>query len=165
MATPDEQSTGSFWGVPEMRIAWISLPFLAGVFIVNLIALGPSPLSFISLGLVLAVAVIIVFYAASLARSNREVKIERSELKSIIFDLEDALILYDENFKMLFFNPAAERLFGIPSGKIVGRTLSPGDAQDPERHLLTQVIFPSLAPVMTSRTEPGSYPQVVQLNF
>ncbi|OGY96549.1 MAG: hypothetical protein A2122_02465 [Candidatus Liptonbacteria bacterium GWB1_49_6] len=165
MATPDEQSTGSFWGVPEMRIAWISLPFLAGVFIVNLIALGPSPLSFISLGLVLAVAVIIVFYAASLARSNREVKIERSELKSIIFDLEDALILYDENFKMLFFNPAAERLFGIPSGKIVGRTLSPGDAQDPERHLLTQVIFPSLAPVMTSRTEPGSYPQVVDISF
>ncbi len=165
MATPDERSTSGFWGVPEMRIAWVSLPFLAGAFVVNLIALGPSPLSLISLGLVLAVAVIIVFYAVSLARSNREVKIERSELKSIIFDLEDALILYDGNFKMLFFNPAAERLFGLRSEKIVGRTLSPGDAQDPERQLLTRVIFPSLAPVMVSRTEPGSYPQVVDISF
>lgn len=165
MATQDEKPIGGIWSVPEMRIAWISLPFLAGVFIVDLAALGPSPLSLLSLGLVVAVAIIIIFYAASLARSNREAKIERSELKGIIFGLEDALILYDGNFKMLFFNPAAERLFGVSGGKVLGRTIVPGDAQNPELRMLAQVIFPSLAPVMVSRTEPGSYPQVVDVSF
>ncbi len=150
--------------LPEMKIFWVFLPFLAAIFIINTLFLTPF-LIFLTGGLVLIIAIIVFFYAASLAKSNQNVGEERTNLKNIIFGLEDSIVVYDENFSILFFNPAAEKLFGLRAESLMGRQISPQDAKDPVLHLLAQVIFPSLSPVMVSRSEPGVYPQKVDLSF
>lgn len=150
--------------MPEMRIVWVFVPFLAGIFIVNAFFL-PLLLKIITAALILAVGGIIFFYAASLAYSNRDVKAERSELRSIISTLEDAVVVYDEDFRMLFFNAAAEKLFAMKSDDVLDKQITPGDAANPALKLLVQVIFPSLAPVVISRSETGTYPQIADVSF
>ena len=66
---------------------------------------------------------------------------------------------------MLFFNPSAEKLFGVEARAVVGHEIKPQDAEKPEWRLLTQVIFPSLAPAMAARSPAGQYPQVVDISF
>jgi uncharacterized protein (DUF58 family) len=70
--------------LPEMRLFWFFLPFLVALFIIDLIYL-PQVFIFIVLAILLVLTVIILINNLRLARSNLEIKIERNELKSIIF--------------------------------------------------------------------------------
>lgn len=117
-----------------------------------------------------ALALLIGFFAALFFLRRPDLaphapKAEENELQSIVYSLEDALIAYDQNFKVFFFNPAAERMFGIPREHIVGEMVQPQDAERPDRRLLTQVIFPSLAPTLAPRSKAGTYPQIVDISF
>ena len=97
--------------------------------------------------------------------SIKESSIEDDEFKNIVLRLRDALILYDRNFKFIFFNPAAEELFQIPAASVLGREFKPQDAENGALRRLVQVIFPSLAPIVVSRTPAGVYPQIIDLSF
>ncbi len=87
------------------------------------------------------------------------------EFESILNGLSDPLILYDQNFRILFFNPAAEDLFKIKASSILGKSLQPQEAERSELRVLVQVLFPSLAPVMVPRSPSGVWPQVVDISF
>ena len=54
---------------------------------------------------------------------------------------------------MIFFNPAAERLFKMQGKNAMGHAFSPQDVEKEGWQILTQVIFPSLAPRVISRSE------------
>jgi signal transduction histidine kinase len=96
---------------------------------------------------------------------KQDTQVERSELKEILVNLEDALIVYDKDFKIIFFNPSAEKLFHIKKDQVLGKVMSPQNVSDANLKLLTQVVFTSLAPVMISRSEAGAYPQVTDLSW
>ncbi len=161
----------SFWQkfilyalLPEMRLFWFLLPFLIILLIINIFYL-PEVWVFVSLVFFLILGIIILINSLRLARSNQEIKIERNELKSIIFNLRDGVIAYDPNFKILIFNRAAEEIFNIPAQEIIGQYFSPERAREPRFKLISQAIFPSLAPVVIRRSEAGVYPQIVDLSF
>ncbi len=116
-------------------------------------------------GLVLITGFVIFFYTARLRQSSRALEVERGKFRNIIYHFEDALILYDQNFKIILFNPEAERLFRLKAEAVVGTKVTPQDAENPARRFLAQVVFPSLAPIMVNRSEPRVYPQVVELSF
>ena len=100
-----------------------------------------------------------------LARSNLEIKIERNGLEGVISNLRDGVIAYDPNFRILIFNPAAEQIFNIRNKEVIGQDFSPARGQESRFKLLTQVIFPSLAPLVIRRSEAGVYPQVIDISF
>ncbi|MBM3256864.1 MAG: PAS domain S-box protein [Candidatus Liptonbacteria bacterium] len=87
------------------------------------------------------------------------------EFRTVLERLDDALFVYDKDFKVTFWNPAAERLFGLESAEVLGKVVSPQDAENPRRRLLAQVAFPSLAPGMIARSPAGVFPQIVDLSF
>lgn len=149
---------------PEMRIFWFSTPFLIAIFILNVIYL-PAFLIFMGGGLLALVAAVVFASSYRVARLNQSIAIEQSELRGIISSLEDALIAYDQNFNVLFFNPAAERLFKLEQEKVLAHRLEPQDIERPEWNLLAQAVFPSLAPGMVARSRAGVYPQVVDISF
>lgn len=150
---------------PEMRVFWIFLPFLITIAIVNAFALDSVFLIALIGALVVVAGLIVFFYAVSLTRSNEAVKREQTQFEGIVLTLEDALIVYDQSFRILFFNRAAERVFNVRADAVLGGAVTPQDVQDPARRLLAQVIYPSLAPVMVNRSDPGAYPQVVEMSF
>jgi len=86
-------------------------------------------------------------------------------LEQVLFALQDGLIIYTQDFKINFINPAAESMLGVHKEKVLGKTISPQDIRSSEFKLLVQVLFPSLAPVMTAVSESGKYPQIVDLSF
>lgn len=90
---------------------------------------------------------------------------EQIKFDSILNSLQDAVIVYDKNFKVSIFNSSAERIFKVPASEVVGHVISPDKVSVPKYTLLIQTLFPSLAPVVNKKTEAGVYPQVVDITF
>ncbi len=86
-------------------------------------------------------------------------------LRAIISAMEDALLVYDQNFAVQLMNPAAERLLGLKQAELLGQTLTPKNAENPKLQRLTQIIFPTLAPTIVPRSRAGEYPQVIDTSF
>ncbi|MBI2888749.1 MAG: HAMP domain-containing histidine kinase [Candidatus Liptonbacteria bacterium] len=148
----------------------------------KLVWLGCVPLAvaiviggfFLPIFLLLAQAVLLVGAALIMARGVGEggasaapaaQEFSPNAFRMVLERLGDALFVYDKDFKVTFWNPAAERVFSLPSAEVLGRALTPQDAENPRRRLLAQVAFPSLAPGMVARSEAGAYPQVTDLSF
>ena len=104
-------------------------------------------------------------YIAPEAKQVMSAEVSQTELESILNNFGDTLIIYDENFQILFFNTAGEKLFMVKAGEVSGKQIKPESVDNQGLSLLTQVIFPTLAPVMVSRSHPGEWPQTVDLSF
>ena len=140
-------------------MAWILLAVIVVAFVLDAMVFANNVLLLIAGGLLAIVFVLVVLTAYRAARTDRDTKIERSELKSILGSLDDALIVYDENFRAIFFNPAAERIFKIPAKKVLEHKFVPQDIERQGWRTLIQVIFPSLAPRVISRSKEGNTPK------
>jgi len=99
------------------------------------------------------------------ARTERDTSVERSELNSILASLSDGLIVYETDFRVIFFNPAAERIFKLDAKTVIGHVFSPRDVEREGWRTLIQIVFPSLAPRVVPRTKENEYPQVVDISF
>ena len=150
--------------LPEMRLFWFLLPFLVAILVINTIYL-PDPWRIVSLGVIAVLGLVIAVTNLRLAKSNLEVKVERNELKSIIANLRDGVIAYSQNFRIVIFNHAAEQIFSLAAKEMIGQIFTLERARDPRFQLMAQVIFPSLAPTVFKRSDPGTYPQIVDLSF
>lgn len=149
---------------PELRIVWFLFALILASIVADFIFLS-APLSLLVSGLLAVIAGLVFASVFRAAKSDRQNKIERNELKAILFSLEDSLIVYDRDFRALFFNPAAEKFFKLNSGMVMGHQFSPQDVEKPAWKLLAQVMFPSLAPTIVMRSRAGEYPQVADLSF
>lgn len=149
---------------PEFRVAWI---LLALVIAAGAMAWGflISPISWVEIGLLLIIFILVFVSVYTSAQTDRNTSVERNELKSILASINDALIVYEPDFKAIFFNPAAERIFKLQEKQVLGHIFSPQDVEKDGWRVLTQVIFPSLAPRVISRSKEGDYPQVVDVSF
>ncbi len=149
---------------PELRMVWFLFALLIAAIVLNFTFL-PLPTSLITPGLLIIVGALVFVSVYRAAKSDRQNRIERNELKAILFSLEDSLIVYDKDFRAIFFNPAAENLFKLNAGMVAGHQFLPQDVEKPAWRLLAQVVFPSLAPTVVSRSRAGEYPQIVDLSF
>lgn len=153
-----------FLALREMSVFWVLLLLLAGLFVAHVIYFPPVVLA-VSGGIVVIIASAVFFGIARAVRLVRGAAGGESSCAGIISSMQDALVVYDMNFSVSLFNPAAERLFGVAHETIVGRSLSPKDAEEHSLRRLAQVIFPTLSPTMIPRSKTGEYPQVVDLSF
>jgi len=153
-----------YFTLPEMVSFWVLFILITATATINFIFLeGIWPL--VILGIYLITISVIFASNLRLARSNWEVKVERNQLKSIIENLKDGLIVYDPHFKIQIFNKAAEAIFGVGANDILGQFFNPGFVQNPKFNFLAQVIFPSLASVSQRLSEPDVWPQIVDITF
>jgi len=83
--------------------------------------------------------------------------------RQIIAELPDGVIGYDQNFKVIVFNPAAEKIFNLPADGVIGQIITPETLRKPGWTALTQTIFPSLAPSISQISEADEWPQVTDL--
>jgi signal transduction histidine kinase len=148
----------------EFRMVWASFALFIATFVIDAYFLS-SFFILIEAGLFCIVFIFLFARVYASARTNKETAIERNELKSILNGLDDAIIVYDEHFNAVFFNPVAERLFKIKAEAVLGHTFVPQDVERAGWQTLIQVIFSSLAPRVVARSKEGEYPEVVDLSF
>lgn len=146
---------------------YLAVGLLSGVIILGFLGVVFSSWIFPLAAAVLSVGAIFLVYDLILKTGEMTfgVSLERNQLKSIIGTMDDALLVYDQNFKVLFLNGASERLFGVKNSEFIGKQIDPKLASNSALKRLVQVVFPSLAPSMISRSASGKYPQVVDLSF
>ena len=156
--------------MPETRLFWyfvlFSAIFLAVNFFVNFeIIYLPMPLIFINGGLLIFFLIFTFFHSIKLAKKNLEIKTDKAAFVNILSVLPSGIVVYDRNFKILLFNKAAESIFGISVDDVVGQRFSPDRVSQPRYRLLSQVLFPSLAPTVVKYSDGGDYPQKMDLSF
>ncbi len=149
--------------LPELVTFWIFLIVAIVFIIVNLLNIPGS--NYISIVLLSIVGASILAISLRLATTNLEIKLERNQMKSIIFNLQDGIIAYDTDFKILVFNRASENIFGMPAEAVIGKIFSLDYASKMKSKTLMQSMFPSLAATSVNRTEIGSNIQIVDISF
>ncbi|HTY39724.1 MAG TPA: ATP-binding protein [Candidatus Paceibacterota bacterium] len=150
--------------LPEMRIFWTLLPLIA--IVVGIVAPRLEPVYIVAItGLLFIVAGAVFWSALRVAQVDLATRTERNELRNIVMTISDALIVYDQDFRIFFFNPAAEKLFALSATDVVGQIVTPQAAERPGWTLLAQVIYPSLAPTLVYKSKTGEYPQIVDISF
>ena len=160
----NNSKTKSNFLASEPILVWILSGLLIVIFITDIFFLPIFALLFVSI--VLCVVFIILFLTLSnTAKLQKETLIERNESKSILTGIGDAVIIYDKDFNVIFFNSTAERLFKIKSSDIIGYKLTPNDIKKENWQILIQTVFSSLAPRVINHSREGEYPQVVDISF
>src|SRR3989344_2653796 len=149
----------------EMRFLYVILCTIPIFLLINLIALGGDVWFWISSAFILAFGVVLMRHEYKDSLRGYGEKVSYGRLESIVTNLEDAVIAYDQDFRVLIFNASAERIFNIPKAQVLGQVLSPGKASEKGYQILIQTIFPSLAPTVVSRSDANQYPQVVDISF
>jgi signal transduction histidine kinase len=97
---------------------------------------------------------------------KKEVKtVYEQQADVIIQNLSVGVVVYNADFEVQIFNAAAEDIFGVTMEEAQAQKLDASLAMDPKLQVLTQVIFPTLAPVVIKHSDPGVYPQVADVIF
>jgi len=149
---------------PELRFFWAFLLLAIVLLVIDAINLDLIWL-WIDLAVFAVLGVVIFWIGLSAAKSNMANRSSSRRLDSIIANLSDGVVVYDNDFKILIFNNAAEGIFNIQREQVMGQSFGPERAGEPNFRLLTQTIFPSLAPKVVRQSEPGAYPQIIDISF
>lgn len=154
----------SYLKAPEMRPFWYFLPLALVLLGINAFYLRMEWIV-INASIFAVMGSIIFLNGTRIIRLNGEIKLERNELGSIVANLLDGLIAYDQSFKVVMMNRAAGQLLGLAPEEVIGSRITPENAKDVKFTLLAQILYPSIAPLVVRKTEGGVYPQVVDMSF
>jgi two-component system phosphate regulon sensor histidine kinase PhoR len=109
--------------------------------------------------------IIALYYALVVGEKKSDLSFERGRMEKMIANLNDAVISYDGDFRVVVWNSAAEKLFKLRRKDIIGQAISPEKISDPAFRLLVQTVFSSLAPSVIQKSAPGVYPQLIDVAF
>jgi len=89
----------------------------------------------------------------------------KSQIPYDIFSvIMDGIIIYDSNFKIIYFNEACEEIFNLKKEEVLRKQIKVSDAQDERFQRLVQVIFPSLAPIVIHKESKDDI-DISEINF
>lgn len=149
---------------PEFQIVWVLLALIVVETALIFYLRAPWVL-YAAAGVLVVIAILAIADVYFSAKKDRDTSVERSELKGIFGSINDGLIVYEADFRVIFFNAAAERIFKLDAKSVLGHALSPRDVETEGWQTLTQVVFPSLAPRVVAHSKEGAYPQVMDISF
>jgi len=145
-----------FWEFSILGIA-VSIVYIA----------FPKSAIFLYIWIVVFFSLLAAFLKTSIERVlyKDQIIIQNENLSSLIDHLDDAVVLYDKDFKIIIINPAAERLFSLSKKMIEGTRIGPASVKNKQLKLLTETLFPSLAPGARQTSETGTWPNIIELSF
>lgn len=135
--------------------------------LVSVLAFTHFPLLWFIISCVLFSALIggAFFVGLSFTDCRKEKEYEEERVGKLVENVNDAVIVYDKDFKVLVWNRMAEDIFKLSRKDAVGTVISPEKISDPSFKTIVQAIFPSLAPSVVRRSAPGEYPQIMDISF
>ena len=150
---------------PEMKILWLFLFLVSLIVIIDVIYLEEIFWILVSIIILASIGTVIAVNSIRTARLTERLRLEKARLDTIISSMDDGVLVYDQDFRILLFNPAAASIFGIPAQEAIGQQLSPESVKNEKLKELAMTVFQSLAPQVVRQTAEGVYPQIVDLSF
>lgn len=154
----------AYLSLPEMILFWIMLIIM--LFLLGIILHFGEGL-WETIALVITIIFLLISFFLSLRNTIKhyELLAERNQVKTILANFTEAIIAYDSDFRITVFNSAAEDLFGLKAFDVIGEIVTPEWAKNPKTKLLAQVLFPSLAPAMTWKSDPAVFPNIMEISI
>lgn len=149
---------------PEFRPVFYLSPFILAAVIIGFVFL-PAPWNLIVAAILLLVWLLLMGLSWRLAKANVHIKTEAVERRSIIEHLPIGILSYNNDFAVTAFNPAAQEIFQLAAEDVIGKKLSADMASDPRFKTLISIVFSTLAPVVIRRSDPGAFPQILDISF
>ncbi|MEK7566547.1 MAG: ATP-binding protein [Patescibacteria group bacterium] len=91
--------------------------------------------------------------------------LEKKQTQAIISNLTDGLIEYSEDFKVIFINPTAEKIFGVRAREVVGRKFEPKDSAEIKFSSFAFALFPILADEARSIQADSEHLKIIELKI
>ena len=102
-------NTGKYLKSPELRFFWVFLIIATVLLVADFLYLSPGWIFFHAIALILLGSVI--FWSGyHLAKANFTRKTSATRLESIVTNLSDGVIAYDNNFKVIKHSIESDRL-------------------------------------------------------
>ena len=151
---------------PEFLLAWIVFLAALGAFVFDVFFL-PWAAAFLEGGLLVVMVALVFAVSYRKGVESRIVAqpVDAGGLTRVLGELTDPVMMYDADFRVFFFNKAAEQLFRLGAPSVTGHVLSPKDVATPGWQVLIQTVFPSLASSVIARSPAGESPQIFDLSF
>jgi signal transduction histidine kinase len=154
-----------FLKTPQMRLFWIFILLLLVILGVDYVYVGVLLWRIVVFLTLLSIGIVVFFSNLRAAKYSLDIKQDKGRLDAIISIIDDGVIVYDQDFKIMVFNKTAGEILNLSSEKIIGKAITVENLKDGELKLLTQIIYPSLAPTVIRRSDQGVYPQVIDMSF
>lgn len=151
--------------MPHMRTLWIFILLLLAVLFIDYMFVVDVLWRIVVFIILLSIGFLVFFSNLRAARYSLTINLEKNRLDSIISSIGDGLIVYGADFKITVFNKAAEEIFNLSQADAIGYLVAVDSIKNEQFKILTQVIYPSLAPAVVRRSEQGIYPQVIDISF
>lgn len=149
--------------LPEMRTSWYFLALALGQIVAGWIW-APGIVALVLTLLDAGFFGLLVYVSFNIARTNFALKLEKNQNAGIVSGFSEGTIAYDQNFRVWSMNPAAEVICGVRKEEVIGQAVTPEWGANERFKILTQIMFPSLAPIVTKKSV-ATYPQVVEVSF
>jgi len=148
---------------PEAKIFNFVYLILLILLVINILYL-PLILKIVSL---IAYLLIYLFTFLGIYGIKKQPSSEENEnyFQNILKVIDDGVIIYDKDFKIIYFNETSSKIFRIQPEEVLNKKIQVKDAQDEKLQRLVQVIFPSLAPLIVIRSSPEDEPHIADISF
>lgn len=154
----------AYLSLPEMILFWMML--IVMLFLLGIVLYFGEGL-WETIALVVTIIFLLISFFLSLRNTIKHYELlsERNQVKTILANFTEAIIAYDSDFRITVFNSAAEDLFGLKAFDVIGEVVTPEWAKNQKTKLLAQVLFPSLAPAMTWKSDPAIFPNIMEISI
>jgi len=159
-----KRKNNPFGREPSIVFLILFIVLIAVLLIIDIFYLPPIIIG-ISLPILMVLTLMTIFNSFKGVQSKPEKELSGQVLQTIIQNFQDGIVIYDPDFYLKTFNPAAEKIFQLTAEEMLGKKIEPSLAKNNRFRILAQTIFPSLAPSLRQISETDSWPQVVILNF
>jgi len=149
---------------PEFRVIWYIIPLLGVVGVLDLLFI-PMPWALVGILVLLILHSVLLASYVRIVRANQLIRMRTLQIETIIRDIPIGIVAYNSNFEVVIYNPVAQQIFGVTENDLVGKKIDASQASNPAMRMLVQVVFSSLAPTVVKLSDPGVFPQVVDISF
>ncbi|MFB6212475.1 MAG: ATP-binding protein [Candidatus Magasanikbacteria bacterium] len=151
----------NFSNNPQVISIFTILILVTGIIIVNSFYV-PLYLTIISLLLIASLAFISIYGQVKALNTIKRNESSSAKLQKIIKNTKEGIIVYSEDFKIIEINPAAEKILEIEEDKVKNKKISPKLVQKSDLKLISQTIFPSMAP-FAKRIKTEEWPHLIEI--
>ncbi len=105
---------------------------------------------------------LIISVKVKIKKIKNKNKLKPDQLEIVTKNMEEGVIIYTPDFRIININPAAEKLLNIKKEDIINKKISPNFVNNKKLKSLTQIIFPSLAPKVIQLSD-KNWPQITEI--
>jgi len=85
------------------------------------------------------------------------------KLTALMQSVQEGVVVYDYQFRVVGFNPVAEEIFNLEAASVIGKVIEPRLAENKKFRKLVQIIFPSLASSVVQISGANKWPQKIRI--